>query len=92
MVCEGGREALALLQDDHAFDLILCDLAMREVSGIDVWRALRKTGDDGKIVFMTGGTTGSEAAEFLASVENPCLEKPFPPEQLRQLLRNHSCD
>ena len=92
VLCAGGREALALLEHDRAFDLILCDLAMHDGSGIDVWRALRSTGDDRKIVFMTGGPTLPEATEFLAAVENTCLEKPFSPEELRQLLRDRSPD
>jgi CheY-like chemotaxis protein len=90
-VCGGGREALELLEVDRAFDLILCDVAMEGVSGIDVWRQLQQRGDERKLVFMTGGTTLPETAEFLANAGNACLEKPFPTERLRQLLEDRGC-
>ncbi len=37
------------------------------------------------MIFITGGAFTSRAAEFLASVDNPRLEKPFDPDSERML-------
>jgi two-component system NtrC family sensor kinase len=61
------------------FDVVLCDLMMPEIGGDGVYEAVRgmRAGAEEIIVFMSGGAFTSRAAEFLASVPNRCLEKPF---------------
>jgi len=39
-------------------------------------------------VFLTGGAFTPRAREFLGRVGNPCMEKPFLPEELRQLVQS----
>ena len=89
-VAGGGAEGLALLRAGPGFDAILCDLLMPEVTGMDLFRTLRseRPGEESRIIFMTGGAHTDEARDFLSSVPNPCLEKPFPPERLHELLRD----
>jgi PAS domain S-box-containing protein len=75
-----GEEALGLLTVPSAdYDLVLCDLMMSPLSGMDVHERLRAIRPDiaDRMVFMTGGAFTERAAGFLASVENPRLEKPF---------------
>ena len=75
-----GAEAIELLLDGHQeFDLVLCDLMMADVSGMDVYEALRikKPGLEKRLLFMTGGAFTPRGRQFLASVPNRCLEKPF---------------
>jgi CheY-like chemotaxis protein len=77
-----GAEALRLL-GAGGFDLILCDLKLPDISGIDVYNAsppeLRP-----KFVFITGGAQSDTARDFLAKV--PHLDKPFRLEQIEALL------
>jgi signal transduction histidine kinase/ActR/RegA family two-component response regulator len=88
VVAESGREALEILRHDKSFDVILCDLMMPEVSGKDVYEALRLIEPTllRKVVLMTGGAFTREASEFLASVDAPLLEKPFEATQLRAIV------
>jgi two-component system, cell cycle sensor histidine kinase and response regulator CckA len=74
-----GREALALLAGGAAFDLIFCDVMMRDVAGMDVHRELgtMRPGDERKIVFMSGGAFSDRARAFLETVGNDRLSKPF---------------
>jgi CheY-like chemotaxis protein len=74
-----GSEALGALRSGAEFDVIFCDLMMPGVTGIDVYRRIRddRPGLEGRIIFMTGGAFTPRAAEFLASVDNRRLEKPF---------------
>ena len=73
-----GREAVALM-GEKAFDVILCDLIMPEMTGMDVYRAAlqRATPMNDRIVFMTGGAFTQRARDFLESVPNMRIEKPF---------------
>jgi two-component system cell cycle sensor histidine kinase/response regulator CckA len=73
-----GREAVALM-GENAYDVILCDLIMPEMTGMDVYRAAlqRATPVNDRIVFMTGGAFTQRARDFLQSVPNLRIEKPF---------------
>ncbi|HEY5921092.1 MAG TPA: PAS domain S-box protein [Kofleriaceae bacterium] len=82
-----GAEAIALLLGE-SFDVVLCDVMMPLTSGIDVFRALQRDrpGLEQRIVFMTGGAFTPAAGEFLASVPNRKLEKPFTFDDLERVL------
>jgi two-component system cell cycle sensor histidine kinase/response regulator CckA len=74
-----GREALDLLRQDRRFDVVLADLMMARVTGMDLYEAVRAAhpGFEKRIVFMTGGAFTARGREFLAQVPNRCIEKPF---------------
>jgi two-component system cell cycle sensor histidine kinase/response regulator CckA len=73
-----GREAIALM-GEHTYDVILCDLIMPEMTGMDVYRAALQRAKPlhHRIVFMTGGAFTQRARDFLESVPNLRIEKPF---------------
>jgi len=74
-----ASDALAAVRAGSDFDVIFCDLAMPGMDGIRLFHEVRKErpGLEGRIVFTTGGAFTKAAAEFLASVSNRHLEKPF---------------
>jgi signal transduction histidine kinase len=86
---QGGREALELLSRQQPFHVILCDLMMPEMTGIDVYQHVkaREPGLEKRIVFLTGGAFTEQARGFLASVPNLRLDKPFSPEGLDKVIR-----
>ena len=90
-VAGGGREAIALLSANE-FDLVLCDLVMPEVTGMDVYDHVRKNhpGREASMVFMTGGAFTDRARTFLETVPNEILEKPFPARRLEELVAKRS--
>lgn len=82
-----GQVAVELALASH-FDLILCDLIMPEMTGMDVFEAL-ETADESvrkRFVFMTGATVTSEAKAFADRIEAPVLEKPFSRAELLGVL------
>ncbi|MFW5877210.1 MAG: hybrid sensor histidine kinase/response regulator [Myxococcota bacterium] len=85
---KSGRRALELLAEDPTFDLILCDLMMDDVTGMEVYETLQSTmpGLEERIVFMTGGAYTNTTRRFLTQVGNPCLDKPFGVEQVLDLV------
>jgi two-component system, cell cycle sensor histidine kinase and response regulator CckA len=86
-VALSGREAISRLREAD-YDLILCDLIMPDVTGIDVYEALRSRGrgEEQRIVFMTGGAFTDGARRFLDVVPNRWLEKPFDRAALERAL------
>ena len=84
-----AREALdAIARED--FDVVFCDLMMPGTSGMDLFERIRvqKPGFERRIVFMTGGAFTSRAAEFLSSVDNRRLEKPFSMGLVERIVRD----
>ncbi|HEY5949300.1 MAG TPA: ATP-binding protein [Kofleriaceae bacterium] len=80
-----GRAALARLRNDARFDLILCDVMMPEVSGMDFYGQLAPE-LRGRIVFLSGGAFTARAQSFLDSVPNRRLAKPFDVDALTAVL------
>jgi two-component system NtrC family sensor kinase len=83
-----GKDALAALERDPGFDMIVCDLSMPTMSGMqlyqrvhDRWPSLAE-----RFVFATGGASQRELEDFLHSVPNRVLEKPFEMSVLRDLI------
>jgi len=74
-----AREGLERLDGPDGYDVILCDLMMPDMTGMDLFAevARRHPGIERRFVFMTGGAFTPRATEFLAQVENRRLEKPF---------------
>jgi PAS domain S-box-containing protein len=87
---ERSVEALDLVLRGERFDVILCDLMMPEMSGIDFYRALCESAPDqaSVVVFLTGGAFTPRARRFLDEVPNRWLEKPFDPVQLSSLVNS----
>lgn len=83
-----GSEAQEILTQDVAFDLILCDLTMPGITGIELfdWATQRTHGLSEKFVFMTGGAITDASADFLATRVNSTLEKPFQLERLESVV------
>ncbi len=84
----GGHEALRILERDVAFDAILCDLQMPDMSGVELYAAVRERfpalGD--RFVFVTGGAFSSDARRFLEESVAAVIQKPFRLEDLLALV------
>jgi two-component system cell cycle sensor histidine kinase/response regulator CckA len=78
-VFTSGRAALGHLLEGPPYDLVLCDLMMADISGMKVFEEVRRArpGLERAFVFMTGGVFDPRVADFLASIPNECVDKPF---------------
>jgi signal transduction histidine kinase len=78
-VSTSGREAISRVVSGERFDVIVSDLMMPEVTGMEIHDVLvRRVPEQAeRMVFLTGGAFTAGAREFLDSVPNPRLEKPF---------------
>ena len=79
-----GEEALQILED-HKVDRILSDVMMQNGTGAELHQALP---DDlaGSMVLMTGGISCSETREYVESLGNKVLKKPFDRDALKEIL------
>jgi DNA-binding response OmpR family regulator len=75
LTAEDGREALRLVQH-HVFDLILTDLKMEGVDGVEVMRQARAMAPDTVIIMLTGYATLESAIEALRHGAIDYLIKP----------------
>jgi CheY-like chemotaxis protein len=85
-----ARAALGRLLAGEQFDLVLCDVTMALLSGLDLRDRLHAADPQAaaRIVFMTGGVADPEARRRLAAMPNTCVSKPMSSEELSELVRS----
>ncbi len=82
----GGREALASLTETRA-DVLLVDVQMNDVGGLDVLRTLRGRDPDCPVILMTGHPSVDNAMEAVKLGALDYLSKPIDFDRLGNLLR-----
>jgi CheY-like chemotaxis protein len=84
-----GKAALALLYE-KGYDLLVADLKMSGLSGMDLYETLKKKRPDmaDRTIFITGDTMSEETNDFLASSGRPYLAKPFTPMEFLEIIEN----
>ena len=82
-----GKLALDKL-DSSSYDFIFCDIKMPTMNGITLYQQLKGKGSAHleKIIFITGDVSGYDVQEFLGSVQNPILAKPFDLEEVKRTV------
>ncbi|HTJ80238.1 MAG TPA: response regulator, partial [Polyangiaceae bacterium] len=84
------REALARIEKGERFDVILCDVMMPEMTGIDFLETLTRDIPElaERLVFLSGGASSPALRERVERAPNLCLEKPFEPAELKRAIRD----
>ncbi|NTU43158.1 MAG: sigma-54-dependent Fis family transcriptional regulator [Nitrospirales bacterium] len=78
---ENVAQALERLREKH-YDLVLTDLLMPGVTGIDLLRDIREDWPDTEVIIITGYGTVKTAVDALKYGAYDYIEKPFTPEEL----------
>ncbi len=83
-----GEEALALARtlDGHV-DLVLTDIVMPDMDGVQMVKRLLKLWPGLKVVYMSGYAHGDKLEPGSQSMENQILQKPFSTESLTLKVR-----
>jgi two-component system alkaline phosphatase synthesis response regulator PhoP len=79
-----GKEALQMFRSNR-FDIVVLDIMLPEINGLDVCREIRKESRNVFILFLSARSMGSERIEGLKAGADDYLSKPFNLEEL--LLR-----
>jgi CheY-like chemotaxis protein len=88
VTARSGFHALELIAIGRAFDLVLCELSLPDLTGPEVHRRLIASSPRtaSKMVFITDDAKAAQG--FLQTVPNMFLEKPLVATALRQVLRD----
>ncbi|MDO9018634.1 MAG: PAS domain S-box protein [Deltaproteobacteria bacterium] len=88
-VVESAREALTLIGAGQRYDVILCDVMMPQMTGIELHTELGRLAADQqeRMIFVTGGTFTPKARAFFDKAPNALIEKPFNLRNLRAVVR-----
>ena len=83
-------EALQRIVDGEQFDVILCDLMMPQMTGMDLHAELSRVAPSQAeaVIFFTGGAFTVRARAFLDETPNQRIEKPFDVLHLRALIND----
>jgi DNA-binding NtrC family response regulator len=82
---EGGRRALQLLREESA-DLIISDVKMPDMNGIELLRAARELLPDVAVVMMTAFATVETAREAFKLGADDFIQKPFDVDELKLIV------
>ena len=84
---ESGKSALRHLRDEH-FEVVLLDVTMPGIDGIEVLRTIRGNGSDTKVVMMTGYGTVESAVLAIKLGAHDFLQKPLILHEVDRVLRD----
>ena len=78
---ETGREAISVMEKDH-FDLLLCDIRLGDITGLDVLRASKKHNPDNVVILISAYSTTETAVEAMNEGAYDYVPKPFDKDEL----------
>ena len=82
---KSGREAIALLEKDR-FDLMLCDIRLGDITGLDVLRAAKKSDSDIVSIMISAYASTESAVEAMNEGAYDYVPKPFNTDELMDTI------
>jgi two-component system, OmpR family, response regulator ArlR len=86
VVAKNGSEAIQIIESGQHFDLVLLDLVLPQISGLEVLRRLRRTSNV-KVILSTGYAASFDAGELGKLDVSGILGKPYTPDELLATAR-----
>ena len=80
-----GKEALGLIDEENP-DLVLLDIHMEEMDGVDVLKQLRAKGDETKVIMVTGVEEEETIKEVKGLGIKGYIHKPLVLEELEEIV------
>lgn len=84
---QNGIEGLQMLEKER-YDLVLTDLKMPDMDGIEVLRIIRKKWPEVQVIIITGYQTVDTAVKSIKLGAFDYIEKPFTPDALVSAVTN----
>ncbi len=82
---DGGGRAISLLAKSN-FDIVLTDLVMEEVDGLELLARVKHNSPDTEVILLTGHASVSTAIEAIKKGAYHYIEKPVRPQELCHLV------
>jgi len=92
VTASSGHEALDLLIHDDRFDLVMSDLMMPDMDGMQLYRRLEATHPHllQRLVFMSGGVFDEDVRSFIKENGRDVLSKPFKTDEFDAVVARFS--
>ena len=87
VAAENGSEALNLFKK-RKFDLVVTDMKMPEMTGIEVLQGVKKLSPDVPVILITAYGTVSTAVEAMKEGAAEFIMKPFSLDDLEAVVKN----
>ncbi len=87
-IADTGEKALGILKEKE-IDLVLTDLRMPQMDGLDLARLVREEHPDMPVVIMTGFPSVESAVAALRSKISDYVTKPFNINELFRIIKSH---
>jgi len=84
-----GEQALQILSRPHQIDVVVLDVRMSGMNGIEVLEKIKKIAPDIRVIILTGYGSKDTAVEALRGRADDYLEKPLHPETVKRILERH---
>jgi len=84
---ENGRNAISMIKKT-VFDLLLCDIRLGDITGIDVLKALRDENQDTVVIMISAYASTEAAVEAMNEGAYDFVPKPFNNEELKKTIKN----
>lgn len=84
---ENAKQALSILESKN-FDIILADIKMPGMDGLEMHRRIRSLNKDAIVIIMTAFASVITAVQALKDGAYDYITKPFDPDDLSHLIRN----
>ena len=84
-----GNETVSLLAENEEIDLVLMDVKMPYMNGIEATREIRKTNQKVPIIAQTAFVMDDEKEEILSAGCNAIVSKPLQRDEFKKLLTNY---
>lgn len=82
---DDGRKAIGLLEKNQ-YDLLLCDIKLGDISGLDVLRASKKNSQDTVVILISAYASTETAVEAMNEGAYDYVPKPFDKDELLQTV------
>ncbi|MBW2261068.1 MAG: sigma-54-dependent Fis family transcriptional regulator, partial [Deltaproteobacteria bacterium] len=75
--CTEGKQAVEMIKEEPPFDLVITDLVMPDVDGMEVLKASRKHNPEGQVIMITAHSTTEAAVSAMKLGAYDYIQKPF---------------
>jgi len=84
---ENGRKAISLIKQTN-FDLLLCDIRLGDITGIDVLKASKEQNQETVVIMISAYATAEAAVEAMNQGAYDFVPKPFNNDELIETIKN----
>lgn len=86
-IAESGEQGCQMLKD-HQFDLVITDIRMKDVDGIDVLKKAKEVSPETMVVMISAFATAETAVEAMREGAYDYIPKPFKVKEFKKIVKD----